>query len=209
MRTTRTIVNLAVAPGLLLLATVSVQAQQPTSDQTSAIRASCRSDFMANCSGVQPGGADALECLKRNIGKLSGACKTAVSAVMPAPAALSPTPAAAPLPPASAPPASAPPASAPPAAAKPAKPATAPAAKLTPAPPPPPAEATAPAVAPLTPRPFIMPERRVGIEGICHADSAKLCAGTLPIGSQMIDCLAEKASSLSQQCYDAIARISQ
>ena len=203
MRTTRTIVNLVVAPGLLLLATVSAQAQQPTPDQTSAIRASCRSDFMANCSGVQPGGADALECLKRNIGKLSGACKTAVSAVMPAPAAPSPTPAAAP------PPASTPPASAPPAAAKPAKPATAPAAKLTPAPPPPPVEAAAPAVAPLKPRPFIMPERRLVIEGLCHADSAKLCAGTLPIGSQMIDCLAEKASSLSQQCYDAIARISQ
>src|SRR5271156_6550557 len=120
---------------------------------------------------------------------------------MPAPAAPSPPRAAAPLPPASAPPAT----------AKPAKPASAPAAKLTPppAPRPPLAAAATPAVAPLTPRPFIMPERRLVIEGICHVDSAKLCAGTLPIGNQMIDCLAAKASSLSQQCYDAIARISQ
>jgi hypothetical protein len=54
-----------------------------------------------------------------------------------------------------------------------------------------------------------MPERRIVIEGICHADASTLCAGTLPIGKSMIDCLAAHASSLSRQCYDAIARISQ
>ncbi|MFZ0528622.1 MAG: cysteine rich repeat-containing protein, partial [Xanthobacteraceae bacterium] len=69
-------------------------AQQPTQAQRDAIRSSCRSDFMANCSGVQPGGKDALECLKRNLGKLSGGCQAAVSAISPAPAA-----AAAPAPP--------------------------------------------------------------------------------------------------------------
>ena len=44
-------------------------AQQPSREQISAIRASCRSDFMAQCAGVQPGGKDALECLKRNAAK--------------------------------------------------------------------------------------------------------------------------------------------
>src|ERR1700761_1627868 len=62
-------------------------AQQPTAAQTSALRANCRSDFMANCTGVQPGGKDALECLKRNLGRLSGGCQAAVSAISPPSAA--------------------------------------------------------------------------------------------------------------------------
>ena len=57
---------------LLLLIGPGARAQQPSQDQIAAIRASCRSDFMANCSGVTPGGKDALECLKRNLAKLSG-----------------------------------------------------------------------------------------------------------------------------------------
>jgi hypothetical protein len=48
----------------LFVAYQDVSAQQPSPDQISAIRASCRSDFIANCSGVQPGGKDTLECLK-------------------------------------------------------------------------------------------------------------------------------------------------
>jgi hypothetical protein len=39
-------------------------AQEPTPDQQSAIRSNCRSDFMANCSGVARGGKEALQCLK-------------------------------------------------------------------------------------------------------------------------------------------------
>src|SRR5947209_5112897 len=58
-------------------------AQQVTQAQRDAIRASCRSDFMANCPGVEPGGKDALECLIRNAAKLSGSCKIAVDAVAP------------------------------------------------------------------------------------------------------------------------------
>jgi hypothetical protein len=33
-----------------------------------------------------------------------------------------------------------------------------------------------------------MPERRVVIAGICHADAARLCPGKLPVGRQLIDC---------------------
>lgn len=92
---------------------------QVTAEQQSAIRASCRSDFMAKCSGVTPGGKDALSCLQKNVASLAPACKTAVSATIPAPA---PAPAA---------------------AAKPAQPAPVPA--VTAAPPPPAVAPPAPA----------------------------------------------------------------
>jgi hypothetical protein len=57
-------------------------AQEPTSDQQSAIRSNCRSDFMANCSGVPRGGKEALQCLKDNVAKLSSGCQQAVKAIM-------------------------------------------------------------------------------------------------------------------------------
>ena len=67
-------------------------AQEPTPDQQSAIRSNCRSDFMANCSGVPRGGKEAMQCLKDNVAKLSSGCQQAVKAVMPAPAAKPPAP---------------------------------------------------------------------------------------------------------------------
>jgi hypothetical protein len=80
-------------------------ASKPSAQQLSAVRANCRSDFMANCSGVQPGGAEALQCLQRNSAKLSASCQTAVAAIgsgaapasSSAPAATTAAPAAAPL----------------------------------------------------------------------------------------------------------------
>jgi hypothetical protein len=96
---------------LLLIAFVSiafglhsVRAQQPTSEQRNAIRSACRSDFIANCAGVEPGGKEAFECLLRSHDNLSASCKTAVDAVAAklqapaAPAAEAPPPAAAPAP---------------------------------------------------------------------------------------------------------------
>ncbi len=102
------------ASTLLALGLDPALAQQPTQAQRDAIRASCRSDFMANCSSVTPGGKEALECLLRNQAKLSSACNTAVSAVVPAQQA--PAPAIAPAP-------AAEPAAPKPAAASPAEPA--------------------------------------------------------------------------------------
>jgi hypothetical protein len=81
-------------------------AQQPTPEQQSEIRSNCRSDFMANCSGVPRGGKEAMQCLKENVAKLSSGCQQAVKAVMPAPAAkpaAPPTPVAATPPPPAAP----------------------------------------------------------------------------------------------------------
>lgn len=59
-------------------------AQQPTDEQRSAIRSACRSDYEANCASVPPGGAASLQCLQKNMSKLSGACKEAVNAIEPA-----------------------------------------------------------------------------------------------------------------------------
>jgi hypothetical protein len=89
---------LAFAGLLLVLLHDQAAAQQPTEAQRDAIRAACRSDFMANCSGVQPGGRDAFECLLRNDTKLSPSCQAAVNAAAPKPAepaaAATPAPAA-------------------------------------------------------------------------------------------------------------------
>ena len=67
--------------------------QKPSQQQVSAIRSACRSDFMAHCSSVQPGGAAALQCLQRNAASLSGPCKTAVAAAGGAPSTAAATPA--------------------------------------------------------------------------------------------------------------------
>ena len=56
-------------------------ARKPTAKQTGAIRAACRSDFVSHCSGVQPGGAKALQCLQRNAAELSPPCRIAVAAI--------------------------------------------------------------------------------------------------------------------------------
>ncbi|MDI7862778.1 growth hormone receptor binding protein [Rhizobiaceae bacterium n13] len=56
-------------------------AQQPTQAQQEAIRSACRSDFMAQCSGVTPGGKEALTCLQQHRASLSAACQQAVSAI--------------------------------------------------------------------------------------------------------------------------------
>jgi hypothetical protein len=81
---------------LLALSHEQVSAQQPTQAQRDAIRAACRSDFMANCSGVQPGGKEAFACLLQNDAKLSPSCQAAVNAASPKPA--EPAAAAAPAP---------------------------------------------------------------------------------------------------------------
>jgi hypothetical protein len=54
---------------------------QPTAQQQAAIKQSCQSDFMARCRGVQPGGAQALQCLQRNSAQLSPNCRNAVAAL--------------------------------------------------------------------------------------------------------------------------------
>ncbi len=68
---------------------------QPTDAQKSAIKSSCRSDYMANCMSVRPGGKEAIDCLRSHLATLSPACQSAVNALTPKP----PPAAAAPPPP--------------------------------------------------------------------------------------------------------------
>jgi hypothetical protein len=65
---------------VVLLAGVA-SAQAPTEEQRNAIKAECRSDFIAQCSGVTPGGIEALTCLQQHNATLSTGCRKAVSAV--------------------------------------------------------------------------------------------------------------------------------
>src|SRR5277367_1165813 len=71
---------------ILVLMSVSAvcsaaSAQQPSQAQISAVRSSCRSDYMAHCSSVPTGGKASLACLQKNIASLSPGCKTAVDAI--------------------------------------------------------------------------------------------------------------------------------
>ncbi len=76
---------------------VAAPARRPTQQQIGAIRAACRSDFISHCSGVQPGGPEALECLERSKAEVSSRCRTALAAITPgAPAAPAQSPVAAP-----------------------------------------------------------------------------------------------------------------
>ena len=92
MITMRIVLAHALAGVMSIALSAMTQAQTVTKAQQDAIRAQCRSDFIANCSGVPRGGREAFLCLEQNKAKLSGGCKSAVEAVV---AATTPEPPAA------------------------------------------------------------------------------------------------------------------
>ena len=51
-------------------------AQAPSQAQRDAIKSQCRSDYMAHCSSVPPGGEASLQCLQKNMSSLSSSCQT-------------------------------------------------------------------------------------------------------------------------------------
>ena len=177
----------------LIVAAATVQAQRPTAAQREAIRQSCRSDFMANCAGVQPGGKDAFECLTRNLARLADACKTAVSAMAPQPA----TPAAA-VAPAAAPAAT--PAAATPTEVQPLPAAPKPAAAPTPAAVPKPATAVVPAAKPA-------PAQAKALRTACRSDFIAHCSGITPGGAEALQCLQRSSAQLSGPCQNVVAAI--
>jgi len=180
-----------------------VAAQQPTLAQQSAIRSNCRSDFMANCSSVTPGGVEALQCLQRNIAKLSPSCQGAVNALNPQPTPqqafpAAPPPAAAPSPATAAPP----PAAAPPLAVAPARPpakniATPPAAPVQQRP-------AAPTAAPGQPT----PQQQAAVKQHCRSDFMARCRGVQPGGAEALRCLQSNSAQLSPNCREAVAALS-
>lgn len=56
-------------------------AQAPSQAQRDAIKSQCRSDYIAHCSSIPPGGEASLQCLQKNMSSLSAGCKGAVQAV--------------------------------------------------------------------------------------------------------------------------------
>ena len=56
-------------------------AQAPSQAQRDAIKSQCRSDYMAHCASVPPGGEASLQCLQKNMSSLSSGCQGAVRAV--------------------------------------------------------------------------------------------------------------------------------
>ncbi len=196
---------------LLVGLTIHIAAAQgPGQAQRDAIRSACRSDFMANCSSVQPGGQEAFECLLRNESKLSAACKTAVGAVAPKPE----TPAAAAIPPAATPaPASAAPAATPsPTATEGSH--SAPATAATP-PAPPATREPAPAKKPEPTRTAATPtatekptaKQTSAIRAACRSDFIANCSGVQPGGADALACLQRNAAKLSAKCQSAVAAI--
>jgi hypothetical protein len=157
-------------------------AQRPTSKQIAAIRQSCRSDFMSHCAGVQPGGKDALECLKRNAGSVSAPCKSALEAAGPKPAADGAASAPQPAPAADEP-----------------EPAGAP------APPPEPSAAPGPPSGPM-PAEAARPgsPQAAAVRAACRSDFGVHCPGVRPGGAAALRCLQVNAAALSSPCRSAV-----
>jgi hypothetical protein len=220
------------AAAIALAAFTTGAAAQVTPEQQSAIRGACRSDFMSKCSGVTPGGKEALQCLQTNVASLSPACKTAVSATIPPPAApprplqtqtpppapAAPAPVAAPAAPAPAAPVAAP-AAAPPAPSaaapaavrqvppKPAQIAKPPVAAKQTAAPPPAAAAPAAPVATAVTAPAPTAEQMNAIKFTCRREFANNCRGVPAGGSEAIDCLQRNPGKLTPECKTSLAAL--
>jgi hypothetical protein len=166
-----------------MVISASAFAQAPTDAQRETIRSACRSDYIAHCSSVPPGGLESLQCLQKNMSSLSGSCKSAVTAVeapAAAPAAKSETPAAAPK-------------AETPAAAEPAKPAT------TAAP-----AAAAPKAATSAPAKKPSDAQIAAIRSACRSDYPKVCAGVPAGGAPALQCLDKNKAKVSSGCQQAL-----
>jgi len=175
----------ALLAAMLFATATSAFAQAPTEAQKSAIRSACRSDFIAHCSSVTPGGAEAVQCLQKNVSSLSSACQTAVRALEPAAA---PNTEAAPTAPKTE---AAPKMESAPAASK---AESAPAAKPPTAPAPKAAMAKQPSSAQVS-----------AIKSACRSDYRKVCAGVPPGGAPALECLEKNKAKVSPACEKAVS----
>ena len=174
----------------LFATATSAFAQAPTEAQKSAIRSACRSDFMAHCASVTPGGVEAYQCLQSHMSSLSAGCQTAVRAVEPA---------------------AAPKTEAAPAKSEPAKPESA---KSEPAKPEPAkTEAASPAAPAAKPAASAAPKAAAAkpsgaqvaaVKSACRADYPKVCASVPPGGVAALECLEKNKAKVSPACEKAV-----
>jgi hypothetical protein len=154
-------------------------AQAPSQAQRDAIKSQCRSDYIAHCSSVPPGGEASLQCLQKNMSSLSSSCQSAVRAVeAPAAATAKPAETAAPK-------------------------ATAPAAATTTAP-----KAAEPKAAAAAPAGQPTSAQISAIRGACRSDYPKVCAGVPTGGAPALQCLERNKAKLSAGCEKAVSAAS-
>jgi hypothetical protein len=70
----------AVMTAALLINAAPAFSQAPSEAQREAIKSQCRSDYMAHCSSIPPGGEASLQCLQKNMSSLAPGCQSAVKA---------------------------------------------------------------------------------------------------------------------------------
>ncbi|MGY3559191.1 chemotaxis protein histidine kinase CheA [Bradyrhizobium sp. USDA 4463] len=173
----------------LFASATSAFAQAPTEAQKSAIRSACRSDFIAHCSSVTPGGVEAYQCLQSHMSSLSAGCQTAVRAVEPAAA-----------PKTEAAPAKSEPTKSEPAKSEPAETEAAPAAEPAARPA---AEAAPKAAAAKKPG----SAQIAAVKSACRADYPKVCASVPPGGAPALECLERNKAKVSPACEKAVAAV--
>jgi hypothetical protein len=151
-------------------------AQAPSQAQRDAIKSQCRSDYIAHCSSVPPGGEASLQCLQKNMSSLSSSCQSAVRAVeAPAAATAKPADTAAPK-------------------------AAAPAAATTAAP-----KAAEPKAAAAAPAGQPSSAQISAIRSACRSDYPKVCAGVPTGGAPALQCLEKNKAKLSAGCEKAVS----
>lgn len=166
----------------ILLNAAPALSQAPSEAQREAIKSQCRSDYMAHCSSIPPGGEASLQCLQKNMASLAPGCQSAVKAVE-APAAPKAE-------------------SAPAATAKPAteaaKPAAEPKASESKA-----SESKAASPAASAKQPTSA--QISAIRSACRSDYPKVCAGVPTGGAPALQCLEKNKAKLSASCEKAVA----
>jgi hypothetical protein len=158
---------------------------QVTEAQKEAVKSACRSDFIAHCSSVTPGGEAALQCLGKNMSSLSAGCASAVKAVEAAAAPKS-EPAKT----------GAAPAAAPKTESTTAKPAAEPKTSE------PKGESKA---APATAAKKPTDAQVNAIKSACRGDYPKVCAGVPTGGAPALECLEKNKAKVSAGCGKALA----
>ena len=159
-------------------------AQAPSQAQRDAIKSQCRSDYIAHCSSVPPGGEASLQCLQKNMSSLSSSCQSAVRAVeAPAAATAKPAETAAPK-------------------------AAAPAAATTAAPKAAEPKATEPKAAAAAPAGQPSSAQISAIRSACRSDYPKVCAGVPTGGAPALQCLEKNKAKLSAGCEKAVSAAS-
>jgi hypothetical protein len=182
------IITLRHVPALFVTAAVAMAtsafAQGPSEAQRAAVKAQCRSDYMAHCSSVTPGGKEALECLAQHMSSLSSGCQEAVKAVE---AAVAPK---------EEPKQEAAPATA--AAPAPATEAAKPAVENAP-------KESAPKPAAAAPGKKPSSAQIAAVKSNCRSDYMKVCASVTPGGPAALQCLEKNEARLSPVCKKAVA----